>query len=175
MSKDVKIIGMWPTDYGDLGCTAILYKDDIPTAKILESFEETDLRYVYGDKDTELTEKLLEKSFKSLILEDFDKYLNLPKIDECSKLLQEVFDTVCNSDCAMCHIDYDDWQEYCENEEYTINDLNTLKEEIKIYKLENVLEVDNGEYQILGYTNLQFLFNDTRGFDLERDNIIEMN
>lgn len=171
--QEVKIIGMWPTDYGDLGCTAILYKDDVPVAKILESFEETDLRYVYGDKDTELTEEILEYSFKSLILDDFDSYLELPKIDECSKLLQSVFDTVCGSDSAMCHIDYDDWQEYCEEEQYNFDDLNTLKEELKKYKLETVLEVDNGEYQILGYSNLQFAFSDTRNFI--KDNGMDLN
>lgn len=159
---------MWPTDYGDLGCTAILYKDNIPVAKILDSFEETDLRYVYGDSDTELTEELLKKSFKSLLLDNFDSYLNLPKIDGCSKLLQEVVDTVCSSDSAMCHIDYDDWKENY-SDEYTTKDLEKLKEEIKKYNLETVLEVDNGEYQILGYGNLQFCFNDTREFNKVTD------
>ena len=45
-----------------------------------------------------------------------------------------------------------------------------IKKEVKKYGLEDVLEIDNGEYLIVGYGDLITLFNDDRDFErLELD------
>ena len=165
-------MSVWPTDYGDIGCTAILYKNKIPVAKIYDSYDKSILKEVFAYSGKKFNEKIMKKSFKSLILNKFNSYIELPKIRECSDLLQEVFDSVCSSESGMCHIDYNDWKDYY-TEKYTDKDLEVLNEEIQKYRLEDVIEVDNGEYQILGYSNLQFMFNDTKEFEKEREMAIE--
>ena len=133
---------------------------------------ETTIRYVYGDSNSELTEKLVEASFESLINDDFDKYLELPKISECSKLLQQIYDYVCESDAYMCHVDNDDWLDWKENYDFKDEDIEFLKNEIKKYGLNEVIGIDEDEYKIVGYGNLQFIFNDDRNIEkeLDRDN-----
>lgn len=120
----------------------------------------------FGYSSKKFNERMMKRSFKSLILNNFDYYTKLPKIRECSEILQEIFDGICSSDSGMCHIDYNDWKDYY-TEKFTDKDLELLKEEIQKYRLEDVIEVDNGEYQILGYSNLQYMFNDTKEFEKE--------
>lgn len=163
--QEVKILGTWGTDYGDIACHAILYKDGKQVANIIDSDEETSIRYVYGDSNSELTEKLVEASFESLINEDFDKYLELPKISECSKLLQQIYDYVCESDASMCHVDNEDWLDWKENYDFKDEDIDVLKNEIKKYGLNEVIGIDEDEYKIVGYGNLQFIFNDDRSIE----------
>lgn len=160
--QEVKILGTWGTDYGDIGCQAILYKDGKKVANIMDSDEETTIRYVYGNNHSELTEELVKASFESLINDNFDKYLELPKISECSELLQQIYDYVCESEASMCHIDYDDWLDWIENFDFKEDDIEVLKNEIKKYNLEEIIGLDDGEYKIIGYGNLQFRFNDDR-------------
>ena len=52
--------------------------------------------------------------------------------------------------------------------DFTDEDLELLKEEIKKYSLEDVIGIDDGEYKIVGYGNLQFLFNDDRNVEEEK-------
>ena len=86
----VRIINYWMRDYGDLAVNAILYKDGIEMANVVDCYEETDIKYNIGDIDTELNDKLLNESLKNLLYKDFDNYLKLPKISNCSKLLQTI-------------------------------------------------------------------------------------
>ena len=169
-NQEVKILGTWGTDYGDIACQAVLYKDGKKVANIIDSDEETTIRYVYGDSNSELTDELVEVSFESLINDNFDKYLQLPKISDCSKLLQQIYDYVCSSDASMCHVDETDWIEWKEDHDYTDDDIEILKEEIKKYGLNDVIGVDDGEYKIIGYGNLQFIFNDDRNLKTEIEN-----
>ena len=159
--QKVKILSTWVTDYDDIVCNAILYKDNKPIANIIESYDETTIRYMYGNKDTMLDEQLIKKSFKNIINDNFDNLLKLPKISKCSKLLQSIYDSICSSDSSMCHITEEDWNEYY-TEDYNNKDIEKLQNEIKEYHLEEVLEINNGEYKIIGYGNLQYLFNDDR-------------
>lgn len=62
----------------------------------------------------------------------------------------------------MCHIDYEDWKELKEDLDYTDKDLEILNNEIKKYELDEVIEVDTGEYAIVGYGDLETRFVDDR-------------
>ena len=163
----VRIINYWMRDYGDLAVNAILYKDGIEMANVVDCYEETDIKYNIGDIDTELNDKLLNESLKNLLYKDFDNYLKLPKISNCSKLLQTIYDAVYSSDSEMFHMDYSDWEEFY-IDDYTDKDIEILKKEIKKYNLETIIEIDNGEYKIVGYGDLIMCFNDDR--TLNKDN-----
>ena len=165
----VEVLGMWETDYGDIACNAILYKDDCMVANIIESDEETTLRYIYGDSDSELNEELIKASFEYLINNDFEKYLELPKISETSKLLQEIYDRVCDSDASMCHVDSIDWMNWKETYDFKDEDIEILKREISKYKLNEIIGINDCGYKIVGYGNLQFAFNDDRKIQKEND------
>lgn len=162
--RKVDIKNLWIRDFGDVAVNAILYQGDKKIANIITSFDEGEIRYNYGGKDTELDEEYAKETIKNLIYDDFDKYLKLPKLSKCSKLLQSLYDDICSSDSDMCHIDYDDWKNYYQ-EDYSEEDIKILKDEIKEYKLENVIEVDNGEYKILCYGDLETEFNDDRNLN----------
>ena len=49
-----------------------------------------------------------------------------------------------------------------EDLDYTDKDLEILNNEIKKYKLDDVIEVDTGEYVIVGYGDLETRFIDDR-------------
>jgi len=68
--------------------------------------------------------------FKSIIYSKFKEYSELPKISKCSKLLQKVYDEVCNSDNEMCYVTNDDWKELFSNQ-FDRKDIEKLKEEVK--------------------------------------------
>ena len=111
-----------------------------------------------------MNEDFVKRAFKNLIYYEFDKYLELPKISECSDLLQEIYDCVCESDSTMCHISNEDWEDYY-IDKYSDNDLVVLQDEIKKYGLEEIVEIDTGEYKIVGYGDLETRFNDDRNIN----------
>ena len=92
---------------------------------------------------------------------------NIPKVSELSSLLKYVYDSICESESNMFYVDYDEWKELKDSDEFTEEDFNILKKEIKKYKLEDVISIDE-EYKICAYGMLQTLFNDDR----EKDNFI---
>ena len=138
---------------------AYLYKEGQVVANIIDNFELSKL-----EENKLEDEEYLNRSIKSLIYDKYDSYLKLPKILECSKLLIEIYDTVCESESSMCYISDEDWEEYY-SEKYDDKDIEVLKQEIKKYHLQDVIEIDNGEYKVLGYGDLQKRFNDNRSFD----------
>ena len=161
MHRKVEITGTWSTDYDDIRCSAKLYEKDKAVANVIASYDEMDLRYSIGDENSEMNSEFMYRAFKNLIYFEFDKYLELPKISQCSKLLQYVYDCVRESDVTMCFIHNEDWKNYY-IDKYSENDLNILRDEIKKYNLEAVIEIDAGEYKIIGYGDLETRFNDDR-------------
>lgn len=151
--RKVKILGIWKSDFDDVRCNAILYQKGKQISNIIVSYEKNDLK--------DLDDKNKEKVFETLIYEEFEKYTSLPKISKCSKLLQEIYDFVCESDSSMCHITDEDWKEMY-SDRYNDNDIEKLKEEIKRYKLEDIIGLNESEYKIIGYGNLETKFNDDR-------------
>ena len=156
----IKIRDMWLSDYGDIRCNASIFINNKEKANIIASF----------DRETYPDWKNSQKEFKEEIIDNLDLYLTLPKISKCSNLLKEIYDTVCESDATMCHITNEDWQEFYADR-YTNKDINSLKEEVKKYKLDDVITFDDAEYKIIGWGNLETSFNDDRQFvkDKERE------
>jgi len=173
LHRDIKILGTWNTDYDDIRCNAILYQDGKEVANIIASYDESDIRYSIGDKDSEMNEDFVNRAFKNLMYHDFHSYLELPKISECSKLLQSIYDDVCASEATMCHISDEDWDNYY-IDDYTENDLKTLEEEIKKYGLEEVIGTGDDGYKIVGYGDLETRFNDDRNLEINKESEIEL-
>lgn len=174
LKRKVDIIDTWTSDYDDIRCNAKLYENSKEVANIIASYDETDLRYSIGNKDSEMNDKFVTRAFKCLINYDFDNFLKLPKVSKCSRLLQEIYDNVCESDATMCHISYEDWDNYYADN-YFNSDLEVLKKEIKKYGLEDVIEIDTGEYKIIGYGDLETRFNDDRNINkilVEEDDFV---
>lgn len=167
-NKEIKILNTWLTDYDDMGCNAIIKIAGKEVANIIASYDETDLRYTFGDDNTEMNDEYIKKAFKELILTDLDNYLKLPKVSECSKLLQSIYDDVCTSDASMCHITKEDWDDFY-SDDYTNEDFENLKSEIKKFGLEDVVDIYDGVYKIIGYGNLETMFNDDRNLNKEKE------
>lgn len=160
--QKIDILNVWKTDDGDIECEAILYKNNKIVAKIIDSYD------IHGTNDKEFDEVELKNKLQVLLNDNFEKYLKLPKLSKCSELLKYVYDQVCTSECSMCHIAPEDWNDYMV-EDYTEKEIEKLKKEVEKYNLSTVLEIENGEYKILGYGNLQYVFNDDREIAKERE------
>ena len=158
----VDVQSVWKTDYDDYKCFAVIGNGLKTIGSIIASYDETQIRNLTGNIKNQLGEKELKNAFAVLILNDYNDYTKLPTISKCSKLLKYVYDSVCSSDSSMCHIDYEDWKELKEDLDYTDKDLEILNNEIKKYELDEVIEVDTGEYAIVGYGDLETRFIDDR-------------
>lgn len=159
----VEVLNTWETDYGDIRCNVILYKENKMVANIIGSYDECDIRHSIGNTDSLLDDDFVKRACKFLIYDEFDNYLRLPKITKCSKLLQDIYDEVCKSENSMCYITDEDWEEFY-SDKYSEKDIKKLEQEIKKYHLWNVIEVceKGSEYRILGYSDLETEFNDNR-------------
>lgn len=68
----------------------------------------------------------------------------------------------------MCHITKDEWKDYYENLFNEI-DIIKLKEEIKKYNLEDVITLNNYEYKVIGWGDLETRFNDDRNIERNKN------
>lgn len=166
--RRVEILSMWSNDYDDIRCNAILYKNNIPKANIIASYDETTIRQYFDKIDSKFSDEFVENSFKKLLYCNFDDYLKLPKISKCSKLLQSIYDSVCESDASMCHITEEDWKEFYA-EAYTEKDFKILQDEVKKHDLGDVIGINDAEYKIVGYGDLETRFNDDREIGRSRE------
>ena len=165
--KNVEILNIWwLSDHDIMRCNAIIKINDEEVANIIASYYTTDYIYESEDDDNEITDT--KDALKNLILGNLDNYLKLPKVSECSKLLQSIYDDVCASDASMCHITEEDWKEFY-SDDYTNEDFENLKSEIKKFGLEDVIGINDGEYKIIGYGNLETMFNDDRNLNKEKE------
>ena len=64
----------------------------------------------------------------------------------------------------MCHISNEDWNDYY-MDKYTDENIKNLEIEIKKYGLDEVICIDDGEYKIIGYGDLETRFNDDRNIN----------
>lgn len=153
-----EILSAWVSDYDDVRYNAILYRNNKPVANIIGDC------YYPAWKD-ELNN--LPK-FKKLVYSGYERFLKLPKASKCSSLLQEIYDTVCESDNSMCYITDEDWKELYADR-YTEKDIERLKQEVKKYKLDKYITFNEGGYKILGYGDLEMCLNDDRAITKEKD------
>ena len=156
LNRKVRIDGIYQTDFDDVRCSAVLYQNDKAVASIIGSYDANEIIFRCNN-DPSLSKEVL----RATILDNFDEYLNLPKVSKCSKLLQDIYDDVCESEASMCHITEEDWNEFYK-ENFTEKDVDNLKKEVKELGLENVITFDDAEYKIVGYGDLETRFNDDR-------------
>lgn len=164
--RNIKILSIWESGLDDVRCNAIIYHNNKTIGNIIVNVES----YIMNSS-TNCDPKKVEQSFKTLIYNHFEEYMKLPKISKCSKLLQEIYDFVKESDSTMCHITDEDWQNFYADK-YGEKDIEKLKQEITEYKLNDIITLNEGEYKIVGYGDLETCFNDDRRLvknkDLER-------
>ena len=161
----VNVKGIWETDFKDIqayietekGNFVASYEDNM-LSNILGIYTD-DLYDLIGKNDFDR----LKEVFKVLVLEEKESYFKLPKLSKCSNLLQELFETVLESDSGMFFYEYEDW----ENDGRTEEDLNILEKEIKKYGLQEVIEIKENNCIITCYSDLITRFIDDRGVDNE--------
>lgn len=163
LNRTVRVNSIYDSDFDDVRCDAILCINKIPVANIVGSYAADELNIKCNNNPN-----LAKEAVRTAILDDFDKYMELPKTSGCSKLLQEIYDNVCESDASMCHITYDDWNEFY-NDNFTEKDVDNLKKEVKELGLQDVITFDDGEYKILGYGDLETKLNDDRFIERKKE------
>lgn len=156
--RNAEILDAWISDDYNIKYEAVLSVDNKPVAHIISTcWRET------WEKDLNKLDK-----FKDLAYSSFDKLTSLPKISKCSKLLQDIYDTVCQSDSKMCHITDDDWKELY-SDEYSDKDIEELKKEVKELGIDKVITFNDAEYKIIGWGDLEMSFNDDRNISIDKD------
>ena len=166
----VNVCDVWQTDYGDYKALAEIGKNKELEGTIITSYDEQVIRNITDIEKGSLTVNELKNTFAVLIWSDIEKYLKLPTISNVSKLLKEIYDCVVTSECSMCHIDYNEWEDFYDD--YNERDIEQLKKEIEKHNLKEVIEIDNGEYKIIGYGDLETRFLDDRNYCKELDSNI---
>lgn len=171
--KEIKLVGVnvlntWKSDYDDYRAVAEIKKGFIDFGTIIASYDEDTIRNLTGNIKNPLSETELKNAFAVLIASQFDYYSKLPRISNCSKLLQSIYDDVCESDATMCHITEEDWEEFY-IDDYSYEDIRTLENEINKYGLEEVISLNEGEYKIVGYGDLETRFIDDRELYINND------
>ena len=156
LNRTVKVNSIYETSFDDVRCDAILCINKKPVANIIASYPADELNIRCNNNPN-----LAKEAVRNAILDDFDKYMELPKISKCSKLLQDVYDDVCESDASMCHITQEDWNEFYKDN-FTEKDIDNLKKEVKELGLQEVITFDDAEYKIVGWGDLETRFNDDR-------------
>lgn len=161
------ILNYWQNNDGLYVNYIVEDKEKDLKANTIAYISPSDINFDYNSvTDEEIKDNLLK-----LIQNKKGQEFSLPKVSELSELLQDVYFYVCENDSNMCHIDENDWQELCEEKNYTNEDFAKLKEEIGKYNLQDYITVDTDGYKICGYSNLQCCFNDdtiARDYELER-------
>lgn len=164
--RSIKVSDFWETDYGDIRAIATFGLDGKQFFQVIVSVDEKDINNVLGTEWGGSESGVVENAIASIVAKDFDKYLCLPKISKCSPLLQDIYNTVKETEATMCHITDDDWENYYADK-YTNEDIQQLKSEIKLYDLENVITIDDGDYKIIGWGDLETRFNDDIALEKE--------
>ena len=155
----VNIIDYHLDNNGNIKCNAVISVNKKEKVNFTTTFE----RMEYPDWKNSKDEMIDDIFF------NWKEYIKLPKISKCSRLLKEIFNDVCESDSNMCHITTEDWDKYYSNK-YTDKDIQTLKEEIDKYKLDDVITLKNDDnYKIIGWGDLENRFNDDSRIVKERD------
>ena len=148
--RSIKITDYWRTTYGDIRCHAFLYENGKMVASVIGSYN------------------VKKDNIKELMYQDFDNLLKLPKIQKCSKLLRFIYDSVCSSEETMCYITDNDWNCYYADN-FNDKDITKLKEEVEKYNLKEVITFEDFGYKIIGWGDLEIMFNDDRKLEKNKD------
>lgn len=164
--KSIMVSDFWKTDYDDIRAIATFGLDGKQFSQVIVSVDEKDINNALGTEWGRSESGAVENAIASIVAKGFDKYLCLPKISKCSPLLQDIYNTVRETDATICHITDDDWKNYYADK-YTDKDIQQLKSEIKLYDLEDVITIDDGDYKIIGWGNLETRFNNDIALEKE--------
>ncbi len=155
---DYEILNYWDNNEDLYVSYTVTNNNNHEKANAINYYNFNDLKCEYGlSNPNEIKQSLL-----NLLCQNNGIEFSLPKVSKLSSLLTYIYDYVCESDSNMCHIDYADWEELKNENEFLEEDINTLHEEIKKYHLDNYITLDDFEYKICGYGDLQCCFNDDR-------------
>ena len=88
--------------------------------------------------------------------EDFENLKMLPKIKQCSKLMQRIYDEVCEAESSMCFIENGD-------EEVSKDDIKILQDEVRKYGICDDIVFGEDDCLVIGYSNIETDFIDDRG------------
>lgn len=157
----VNVTDVWLYQDGEYRANVEIGREDEIFGTTVVGYMEKDIRNFVGKSNEELTTEELKNAIAILALRDLDIYESLPNITEASELLREIYDSVRSSDESMCFITYDDWKE-CYAEDYTNEDFEKLKEEVKKYGLEEIVVFDQDDCKITGYADIEKAFVDNR-------------
>ncbi len=162
--RKVDILNIYDNTQGYIRCNAILYKKGKPIANVVVSYDEDYIDYIKGYSGS--SEKDI---FKSLIYRDYERLISLPSISNCSLLLQDLYDRVCESDSSMFFVDDDEMWNDLFSDKYSQKDIEILKDEVRKYNLNDVITFDDNNYKIICYGKLETSFNDDRKIKKEKD------
>lgn len=153
-----EILNFW-NDADDLYVNYIIedLKND-RKANVIDYFNTSDLDCNYNTA----SEDTILKSLKKLVEQNKGIEFKIPKVSNLSPLLTYIYDSVCESEANMCHITDEDWLDILEDYDFTDEDIESLKNEIKKYKLDEYITLGSDGYKICGYGFLQCCFNDDR-------------
>lgn len=149
------------SDYDEYRATVEIGEGEKIYGTTVVNYTEKDIRNLVGKLNEVLKPDEIKNAIAILVLRDFDNYATLPTISKVSDLLKEIYDSIRQSESGMCFITYDDWKE-CFAEDYTNDDIEVLKAEIKKYGLEDYITFDDGDCKIMGFTDLETAFIDDR-------------
>ena len=150
------ILNYW-NDEDDLYVQYIIENlDTKEKANVIDYYNTSDIGCDYNTA----FEKEIMDSLLKLIKKNNGAEFQLPKTSNISPLLKYVYDYVCESESNMCHVDYNDWEELKEDDDFLEEDITTLKAEIEKYNLDDYITLNSKEYKICGYGQLQCRFND---------------
>ena len=165
----VNVLSVWKSDYDDYRALVEIGMDKEELGKVIVSYDENTIRILTNNIQDSLTQSELKNAIAVLTTQDFEHYISLPKTSEISDLLKSIYRDVCESDSTMCHITKEDWDNYYVDN-YSKEDLKKINEEIEKYGLQEVIEIDSGEYKIIGYGDLETRFIDDTDLEKESDN-----
>lgn len=168
ITNKIDILNVWKTEFDDYCASIEISKDGVDIGNVIVAFDENVIRSTIGNIDGKLQKQEIENAIYALVASEFEKYANLPSIIETSSLLRQIYTIVSESESSMCYITPSDWDEVF-SADYPESSITELKEEIKKYHLENMIELDNDGYKIIGYRDLETAFRDDRQVLFEKE------
>lgn len=161
-SYDINVVDNWYSSFDDYRGKAEISKNGNKLGTIIVNFSGDEIIKTIGKDGSDFSRTEIQSAIASLIATNAEKYCSLPRISEVSPLLRTIYDDLLNSENSMSYISNEDWEiDYSDN--FTNEDWENLKKEIKELHLESIVEFDYGNYLIIGYGNLETAFIDDRG------------
>ena len=158
MNKDkpmVNVLDVWETDFGDYRALVNLsYVQKKPLGNVTISYSKDNIYELVEHPVYDCNSDEVKQVFKKLVENDLEKYTNLPKLSNCSKLLREIYKNVSESDATMCHITEEEWDNYYAKD-FTDSDFDILRNEVNKLGLEEVITFDDFDYKIIGWGDLE--------------------